>query len=124
MINFIFNDKSGKKNNNVSIFYKCKFYQDLLYNIKITLLVNKKTLTLYEFCFLILNSRNKFKEIILNEDRMRNIIIFLSIKFKDFFAIRYNSIVGYVIVLLDKFYNIPSIDEIKEILFKSNNIIN
>ena len=55
---------------------------------------------------------------------MKNIIIFLSIKFKDFFAIRYNSIVGYVIVLLDKFYNIPSIDEIKEILFKSNNIIN
>ena len=49
------------------------------------MIFNKKTLTLYEFCFLILNSRNKFKEIILNEDRMKNIIIFLSIKFKEFF---------------------------------------
>ena len=49
---------------------------------------------------------------------MRNIVIYLSIKFKDFFAIRFNSIVGYVIVLVDKYYNIPSIDEIKEKLFK------
>ena len=81
------------------------------------MIFNKKTLTLNDFCFLILNSRNKFRERILNEDRMRNIVIYLSIKFKDFFAIRFNSIVGYVIVLVDKYYNIPSIDEIKEKLF-------
>ena len=82
------------------------------------MIFNKKTLTLNEFCYSILNSSKKFKEIILNEDKMRNVAILLSFKFKGFYAIRYNSLVGYVIILTDKNYNIPTVKEIEEIIFK------
>ena len=89
MLNFNYDNKPGQKRKNVSMFYKCKFYQDLLNNIKITLIFNKKTLTLNEFCYSVLNSRKKFQEIILNEDKMRNAVILLNFKFKGFYAIRY-----------------------------------
>ena len=54
-------------------------------------------------------------------DKMVQIIINLSIVFNELFQIRYNSLIGYVVVLINKNFEIPSTTEIERLLFKNNN---
>ena len=94
--------------------FKIKILKELLYNIKITLLVNSKTLTLDDFSFSILNSSSLIKEAFLYQDKIQNLLVFLSNFFNDLYSIKYNHLIGYVVVLNNKNYVIPDNDELRQ----------
>ena len=52
---------------------------------------------------------------------MANILNELAKLFPDLFSIEYNSVVGKVVVLHNKKFQIPNSEEIKKILFGNNN---
>ena len=113
--------KIKEKQHKARIFKLCLFYKYIIYQIKLILLVNQKTLTLREFSELLLNSSYIFKDNIIFLDKMIQIIVNLSIIFNEFFAVRYNSIIGYVVILLDKNFVIPDIATIQNLLINESN---
>lgn len=95
----------------------CKFYQEVLIQIKTILLVNEKTLRFSDFADALLNSNSLIKETIIHKEKMGEIIIELSKIFGELFTIKYNSIIGKVVVPVNKYYKIPNKKEIENLIY-------
>ena len=61
------------------------------------------------------------KDTIKEKYKMIEIIYELSKIFGDLFSIKFNSLIGKVVILVNKNFNIPSRNKIKEIIFKEYN---
>ena len=102
------------KQNQIDI---CKFYIELLNQIKIILLSNCNSMNLNEFSNLLLNSSSLIKNTIESLDQLSNILFELSKIYFDLFTIEQNRIIGKVIVFHNKEFQIPKEQEIYDILF-------
>ena len=102
------------KNNQLDISI---FYVELLTQIKTILLCNKNSMSLINFGNALLKSSSKINNTINSLEQLINIIIELSKLFPDLFTIEKNSLLGKVVVLHNRFFEIPNKEKIKSILF-------
>lgn len=97
---------------NYNLYYNKKkdmnlIYKEILIQMKTLLLVNKSLRKLKDVAEAILNSNRMIKETIKNNDKMIEIIKKLSIKKNNIFKIVNHSLLGPVIVLINKKNEIP-----------------
>ena len=94
-----------------------KFYIEMLKQIKIILLSNHNSLSLNDFANILLNSSSLIKDTIGSISHLTNILFELSKIYLDLFTIETNRIIGKVVVLHNKQFQIPKEQEIYNILF-------
>ena len=114
----------------------CNFYVNMLVQIKTILLVNKQSLTLNiliiinnlkknyilkHFANTLLNSSEIITNTIHSVDHLANILVELSKIYSELFTIEKNSVIGKVVVLHNKNFQIPNKEDIYNILYKNDN---
>ena len=96
----------------------CTLYSILLMQIKTKLLVNNGSFSLEEIASNLLESNNFINKYIKSIESMKKTIIFISYLFKNFISIKYSSLIGEVVVIENKNYEIPNIENIKMLIEK------
>ena len=108
-------ENNNKNKNDIS-----QFYCLMLTQIKLILLTNNNSIPLNIFAETLLNSHSLIKNTLPSVEQLIGILVELSKLFPQLFSIKYNHLIGKVVLINDKNFSIPDTSQIKNILFRND----